>query len=277
MRTPPTPPNPPAGPLCAVLRHPAFDRPPVVNPRGPGRKAGTVSLSARRRDRQAQRLQADAQRGDTLQPGARPAGPAPTDTGTPPAEHARGDRPGAELAGRALVSPHARPTAEAGAKITPPADPARGRHAVAPHEAAVIAAALAILDHRMQVPGAAMDTPADVKAYLRLHLSERVREAFAVMFLDTQHRVMAFDVMFEGTLAQTSVYPREVVHRALELGAAAVILSHNHPSGMPEPSRADLVLTQALKGALGVVDVRVLDHVVIGGAAAVSFAERGML
>lgn len=260
-----------------MLRHPAFDRPPVVNPRGPGCKVGTVSLAARRRDRQAQTLQTDAQRGDTLHPGARPAGPAPTATDTHPAEHARADRSGAELAGRALVSLQARPTADAGAKVTPPADPARGRHAVLPHESAVIAAALAILDHRMQVPGAAMDTPADVKAYLRLHLAERVREAFAVMFLDAQHRLMAFDVMFEGTLAQTSVYPREVVRRALDLGAAAVILSHNHPSGIPEPSRADEVLTQALKGALGLIEVRVLDHVVIGGAAAVSFAERGML
>jgi DNA repair protein RadC len=100
---------------------------------------------------------------------------------------------------------------------------------------------------------------------------------FAVLFLDGQHRLIQLEEMFRGTLTQTSVYPREVVRRALALNAGAVILAHNHPSGLAEPSRADELLTQALKNALQLVDVRVLDHLVIGRGSVVSFAERGLL
>jgi DNA repair protein RadC len=121
------------------------------------------------------------------------------------------------------------------------------------------------------------DAPAKVKDYLRLQLGARPHEVFGVLFLDAQNRLLAFEDMFRGTLTQTSVYPREVVKRALELRAAAVILAHNHPSGAAEPSRADEYLTQTLKSALALVDVRVLDHLVVAHASVVSFAERGLL
>lgn len=121
------------------------------------------------------------------------------------------------------------------------------------------------------------DSPAAVKQYVQLHLSALRQEAFVVLFLDAQHRLLALDEMFRGTLAQTSVYPREVVRRALERHAGAVILAHNHPSGVAEPSRADEALTQTLKSALALVDVRVLDHIVVGCGQVVSFAERGLL
>ncbi len=98
-----------------------------------------------------------------------------------------------------------------------------------------------------------------------------------VLFLDAQHRLIASEELFHGTLTQTSVYPREVVKRALIHNAAAVMLSHNHPSGLAEPSSADRMLTDALKQALGLVDVRVLDHIVIGEQEALSFAERGLI
>ncbi|WP_309624935.1 RadC family protein [Methylibium sp.] len=121
------------------------------------------------------------------------------------------------------------------------------------------------------------DTPQTVKDYLQLQLGSKQHEVFAVLFVDSQHRLIAFEEMFRGTLAQASVYPREVVKRALTLNAAAVVLAHNHPSGVAEPSRADEVLTQTLKSALALVDVRVLDHFVVSPGAVVSFAERGLL
>lgn len=121
------------------------------------------------------------------------------------------------------------------------------------------------------------ESPAQVKDHARLQLAHLPYEVFALMFLDTQHRQIQFEEMFRGTLAQTSVYPREVVKRALAVNAAAVILLHNHPSGVAEPSRADEHLTQTLKSALALVDVRVLDHLVVSRAEVVSFAERGLL
>jgi len=121
------------------------------------------------------------------------------------------------------------------------------------------------------------DAPGKVKEYLSLQLGMREHEVFAVLFLDAQTRLVKLEEMFRGTLTQTSVYPREVVKRALELGAAAVILAHNHPSGAAEPSRADEFLTQTLKSALALIDVRVLDHFVVGHGQVVSFAERGLL
>lgn len=121
------------------------------------------------------------------------------------------------------------------------------------------------------------DSPARVKQHLRLTLGHLPHEVFAVLFLDAQNRLMRLEEMFRGTLTQTSVYPREVVRRALELHAAAVVLAHNHPSGLAEPSRADEFLTTALKKALELVDVRVLDHLVVGRTEVVSFAERGLL
>jgi DNA repair protein RadC len=146
-----------------------------------------------------------------------------------------------------------------------------------PHEEAVIALALQILGERMREPGALFASPMMLKDYLRLAISEREHEVFAVLFLDAQHRLIEYQELFRGTLTQTSVYPREVVKLALAKNAAAVVLAHNHPSGIAEPSRADEFLTKALKSALGLIDVRVLDHIVIGGRHGVSFAERGLL
>ncbi len=125
--------------------------------------------------------------------------------------------------------------------------------------------------------GDALNSPAAVRSYLQLLLRGREQEVFLVIFLDAQHRVIAAEEMFNGTLTQTSVYPREVVKRALALNAAAVIFAHNHPSGVAEPSQSDRLLTDALKQALALVDVRVLDHFIVAGAGCLSFAEKGML
>lgn len=121
------------------------------------------------------------------------------------------------------------------------------------------------------------DAPARLKDYVALHLGGLEREVFSVVFLDNQHRLLALEQLFQGTVNQTSVHPREVVRRALELNAAAVVLAHNHPSGLAEPSRADEFVTQSLKSALQLVDVRVLDHIVVGRGQVVSFAERGLI
>ena len=123
----------------------------------------------------------------------------------------------------------------------------------------------------------AFGSPEDVKHYLQLHLAHKPHEVFAVLFLDSQHRLIRMQEMFRGTLTQTSVYPREVVLEALGCQAAAVVLSHNHPSGTVQPSRADEALTQSLKAALALVDVRVLDHVIVAPGQALSMAERGLL
>jgi DNA repair protein RadC len=120
-------------------------------------------------------------------------------------------------------------------------------------------------------------SPEKVSDYLRLKLSRQEREVFVVLFLDAQNRVQAQETLFEGTLTQTSVYPREVVKRALHHNAASVIFAHNHPSGIAEQSRADELITQALKKALDLVDIRVLDHFIVAGHQAMSFAERGLL
>lgn len=121
------------------------------------------------------------------------------------------------------------------------------------------------------------DQPALAKQFVALAIGALGHEVFAVLFLDNQHRLLRHEEMFRGTLTHTSVYPREVARRALELNSAAVIFAHNHPSGAAEPSRADELLTQSLKAALQLVDVRVLDHLVVGRGEVVSFAERGLL
>lgn len=124
---------------------------------------------------------------------------------------------------------------------------------------------------------AALDTPQAVRHYLQLQLAARAHEVFAVLFLDSQHRLIALEELFRGTLTQTSVYPREVVLRALHHQASAVVLAHNHPSGSTAPSRADEALTQNLKAALALVDVRVLDHVIVAPGQALSMAEKGLV
>jgi DNA repair protein RadC len=120
-------------------------------------------------------------------------------------------------------------------------------------------------------------SPGAVKHYLQLHLAAKAHEVFGVLFLDAQNRLLAMEELFRGTLTQTSVYPREVVLRALHHGAASVVLAHNHPSGTVQPSRADEALTQTLKAALALVDVRVLDHVIVTQGEALSMAEKGLL
>src|SRR5688572_4062762 len=125
--------------------------------------------------------------------------------------------------------------------------------------------------------GAALSSPQSVRDYLRLKLQGKPHEVFVAVFLDAQNRVLEVEELFRGTLTQTSVFPREIVKRALHFNAAAVIFAHNHPSGVAEPSRADEALTQTLKHTLALVDVKVLDHFVVGGDSAMSFAERGLL
>jgi DNA repair protein RadC len=125
--------------------------------------------------------------------------------------------------------------------------------------------------------GDALSSPQAVRDYLRLYFQKHQREAFVAIFLDIQHRVVAVEELFAGTLGQTSVHPREVVKRALSLNAAAIIFAHNHPSGIAEPSIADRHLTQTLKDALKLVDVKVLDHFIVGDGEPFSFAERGLL
>ena len=140
----------------------------------------------------------------------------------------------------------------------------------------ILEAARQVIDQKMQ-RGASFSSPAAVKAYLQPKLAGLECEVFAVLFLDTRHRLVEYTEMFRGTIDSASVYPREVVKEALRLNAAAVILSHNHPSGDPEPSAADRALTQRLKDALALVDVRTLDHVIVAGASTASFAERGLI
>lgn len=125
--------------------------------------------------------------------------------------------------------------------------------------------------------GDALTSPEQTKLYLSSVLRDRQREAFYILFLDNQHRVISDEVLFEGTIDAANVYPREVVKRALQHNAAALILAHNHPSGVAEPSQADRRITRRLTDALAVVDIRVLDHFVVGDGEVVSFAERGWI
>lgn len=125
--------------------------------------------------------------------------------------------------------------------------------------------------------GDALSNPDDTRDYLKARLRGYAHEVFACLFLDSRHRVISLDELFHGTLDGASVHPREVVKRALAHNAAAVILAHNHPSGVAEPSESDRMITQRLKEALGLVDIRVLDHFIIGDGRAVSLAERGLM
>lgn len=148
----------------------------------------------------------------------------------------------------------------------------RIRHVLAAaHELLVRSANTALIGRKV------LDSPALVKDYFKVHFAGAERETFVVIFLDSQMRVIASEELFAGTLSQTSVYPREVVKRALHHNAGGVIFGHPHPSGQPEPSRADEFLTQTLRSALNLVDVRVLDHLVVAGSQCISFAEKGLL
>ena len=121
------------------------------------------------------------------------------------------------------------------------------------------------------------DSPSAVADFLKLHFAGQPHESFAVMYLDAQNALIAFEDLFRGTLTQTSVYPREVMRRCLHHEAAALIIAHNHPSGSVEPSRADELLTKTLGTALAMMDVRVLDHIIVAGGRSLSFAQRGLL
>ena len=142
---------------------------------------------------------------------------------------------------------------------------------------AIIDRALQILSARIGEPGQAITSPGDTKSFLTLQLAERKNEAFCSIWLDNRHRVLSFEVLFTGTIDGASVHPRVVVQRAMAVNAAAVIFAHNHPSGLAEPSGADKAITTRLIQALEYVDVRVLDHVIVGGMSTFSFAERGLL
>jgi DNA repair protein RadC len=140
----------------------------------------------------------------------------------------------------------------------------------------IIAAARDYLSRRVR-RGTHLSSPKTTRDYLTLKLGSLEREVFAVIFLDKRHRVISYQEMFQGTIDGASVHPREVVKEALKQNAAAVILAHPHPSGVAEPSQADEFITTRLKEALGLVDIRVLDHIIVAGGDTTSFAERGLL
>lgn len=148
------------------------------------------------------------------------------------------------------------------------------------HWARQIAAARELSRRQLQdclQRGSALTSPADTIEYLRTALQDRRREIFCCLFLDTRHRVMACEELFQGSIDGASVYPRVVAERALRLGAAAVIVAHNHPSGVTEPSLADQAITRRLKDALALLEIRLLDHFVIGDGLPASMASRGMI
>ncbi|MGQ0697487.1 MAG: JAB domain-containing protein [Panacagrimonas sp.] len=147
----------------------------------------------------------------------------------------------------------------------------------AQHEDWIIRQAIALLEHRVFKSGPMLGSPAAVRDYLRLKLVAEANEVFAVVFMNSQHQALAYEPLFKGTVDGAAVYPRVVVQRALELGATALIFAHQHPSGCCQPSAADRLLTERLKAALATVDVRVLDHFIIGKGTPFSFAEAGWL
>ncbi len=149
-----------------------------------------------------------------------------------------------------------------------------------PARYALLQAALELSRRHLElalVRGPGLAGPADVRRFLRARLRDRPHEVFCCLYLDNRHRVIAFEELFRGTIDGASVHPREVIKQALAHNAAAVILAHNHPSGVAEPSQADELITRRLRGGLGLVDIQILDHLVIGDTGCVSFAERGLL
>lgn len=149
--------------------------------------------------------------------------------------------------------------------------------AITPAEQKVLDRAARILARELKERPLAMTSPQLVRNFLRFELEHVEHETFCVLFLDTQHRLIAFEELFRGTLDSASVYPREVAKEALRHNAGAVILAHNHPSGIAEPSHADRRITDRLKEALGLFEIRVLDHLVVGSPEVVSFAEQGLI
>lgn len=141
----------------------------------------------------------------------------------------------------------------------------------------LIAEAIRCLEARYQVQGDVLTSPETTRDYLKLHLYGLAYEVFAVLYLDSRHRVIQYRELFRGSIDGANVHPREVVKECLHWNAAAVILAHNHPSGVAEPSQADLRITQRIKQALDLIDVQVLDHLIVGDGIGVSLAERGLL
>lgn len=148
---------------------------------------------------------------------------------------------------------------------------------LSPYARSTLRRALNILERQLREPGAAFTYASATRDWLRLQLAKEEREVFMVLFLDNQNRLIAHEILFTGTISHTEVHPREVVKAALIHNAAAVIVAHNHPSGLAEPSQADRNLTERLKQALDLVDIRLPDHLVVGGMEITSFAERGWL
>ncbi|EPB4340617.1 DNA repair protein RadC [Enterobacter kobei] len=148
---------------------------------------------------------------------------------------------------------------------------------LAPADQQTVREALALLERQLREPGASFTSSHAVRDWLRLQLASLVREEFTVLFLDNQHRLIAHETLFTGTISHTQVHPREVVKAGLKHNAAAIIVAHCHPSGHAEPSNADRQVTTHIQQALDLVDIRLLDHLVVGGMEIVSFSERGWL
>ncbi|HII4325744.1 TPA: RadC family protein [Enterobacter cloacae] len=148
---------------------------------------------------------------------------------------------------------------------------------LAPADQQTIREALTLLERQLREPGASFTSSHAVRDWLRLQLAALEREEFTALFLDNQHRLIAHEMLFTGTINHTQVHPREVVKTGLKHNCAAVIVAHSHPSGEAEPSQADRKITERLRAALELVEIRLLDHLVIGGMEIVSFAERGWI
>ena len=159
-----------------------------------------------------------------------------------------------------------------------PLEPHKERRGTLPEEdQALVAEAIRCLEQRYLIKTPALTSPQATRDYLKLHLYGLQYEVFAILYLDNRHRVLRYEELFRGTIDGASVHPREIVRKVIEVGAAAVILAHNHPSGVAEPSQADLRITQRIKDALDLIEVRVLDHMIIGDGEGTSLAERGYI
>lgn len=141
----------------------------------------------------------------------------------------------------------------------------------------VIESALAILESRLQKTEGSISSPQDARNYVSLKLADRKQEVFAIMFLNTRHQIIEFREMFHGTIDTAAVYPREILRAVIETNSAAVVLAHNHPSGSPDPSEADIRLTKHIAAALELINATVLDHLIVGGMTVTSMAERGQI
>lgn len=144
-------------------------------------------------------------------------------------------------------------------------------------DSSLVINALHCLETRLRYGGELLTSTRDVCAYLQLHLADEKNEIFSVLFLDNNHRLLAFEKLFHGTINEATVYPRKIVQRALEHNAAAILLAHNHPSGRCEPSPADKQITQVLWTILKIIDVRILDHIIVTCTNSYSFAEHGLI